>query len=223
MNYSTLRSWQRPSDPSIAQFVREMDAEQHRPYARPEFGDLAVTLEEDPDVDRILVDRPENAQVLDDEAIDPLTQSGCRASRSLTVMPGMQTCAWLADANSRSQFGHTQRVTSPIVPQQSHCGPVVASAARSSDSRSRVPAHGCCSPSAVSGLWRSLVAHLTGGQGVASSNLASPTSQCRIITPDQSRVHPATGPSSTSLSAGELGPDWAHQREYAAPTSSTAW
>jgi hypothetical protein len=29
--------------------------------------------------------------------------------------------------------------------------------------------------SAVSGLWRSLVAHLTGGQGVASSNLASPT------------------------------------------------
>ena len=60
------------------------------------------------------------------------------------------------------------------------------------------------------------------GQGIASSNLASPTSQCRIITPDQSRVHPATGPSSTSLSAGELGPDWAHQREYAAPTSSTA-
>jgi hypothetical protein len=74
--------------------------------------------------------------------------------------------------------------------------------------------------SAVSGLWRSLVAHLTGGQGVASSNLASPTSQCRIITPDQSRVHPATGPSSTRLSAGELGPDWGHQREYAAPTSS---
>src|SRR4051794_40293273 len=27
----------------------------------------------------------------------------------------------------------------------------------------------------VIGLWRSLVAHLTGGQGVASSNLASPT------------------------------------------------
>ena len=29
--------------------------------------------------------------------------------------------------------------------------------------------------SEVNGLWRSLVAHLTGGQGVASSNLASPT------------------------------------------------
>ena len=29
--------------------------------------------------------------------------------------------------------------------------------------------------SLVDGLWRSLVAHLTGGQGVASSNLASPT------------------------------------------------
>jgi hypothetical protein len=29
----------------------------------------------------------------------------------------------------------------------------------------------------VNGLWRSLVAHLTGGQGVASSNLASPTKQ----------------------------------------------
>jgi len=28
---------------------------------------------------------------------------------------------------------------------------------------------------------------MSGGQGVASSNLASPTSQCRIITPDQSR------------------------------------
>jgi hypothetical protein len=83
------------------------------------------------------------------------------------------------------------------------------STASSSESSSRVRAHGCCSPSGVSGLWRSLVAHLTGGQGVASSNLASPTSRCRIITPDQSRVPPATGPSSTSHSAGELGPDWA--------------
>jgi hypothetical protein len=34
------------------------------------------------------------------------------------VIPGTQTCAWLAEANSRSQFGHTQRVTPPIVPQQ---------------------------------------------------------------------------------------------------------
>jgi hypothetical protein len=48
-------------------------------------------------------------------------------------------------------------------------------------------------------------------------NLASPTTRWRIVTPDQTRVHPATGPSSTSLSARELGPDWAHQREYATP------
>ena len=41
--------------------------------------------------------------------------------------------------------------------------------------RSRVPARGRCSLGKVNGLWRSLVAHLTGGQGVASSNLASPT------------------------------------------------
>ena len=34
------------------------------------------------------------------------------------MMPGTQTCAWLAEANSRSQFGHTQRVTRPILPQQ---------------------------------------------------------------------------------------------------------
>jgi hypothetical protein len=67
---STLSSWQRASDPSIAQCVREIETEQHRPRARPEFGDLAVTLEEDPDVDRILVDWPETAQVLDDKAID---------------------------------------------------------------------------------------------------------------------------------------------------------
>jgi hypothetical protein len=35
--------------------------------------------------------------------------------------------------------------------------------------------------STVTGLWRSLVAHLTGGQGVASSNLASPTEPFRYM------------------------------------------
>ena len=70
MDDSTLSSWQRASDPGIAQLVREIEAEQHRPHARPEFGDLAVTLEEDPDVDRILVDWPKTAQVLDERAID---------------------------------------------------------------------------------------------------------------------------------------------------------
>jgi hypothetical protein len=62
-----------------------------------------------------------------------------------------------------------------------------------------------------------------GGQGVASSNLVSPTTRWRIVTPDQSRIHPAVALSSTSRSAGELGPDWAHQLEYAAPASRTAW
>jgi hypothetical protein len=37
------------------------------------------------------------------------------------------------------------------------------------------------------------------------------------------RLHAAARSSSTSLSAGKLGPDYAHQREYAAPESSTAW
>jgi hypothetical protein len=32
-----------------------------------------------------------------------------------------------------------------------------------------------CSETVSSGLWRSLVAHLTGGQGVAGSNPVSPT------------------------------------------------
>ena len=57
-------------------------------------------------------------------------------------------------------------------------GPKTAAATVVTDQkrpRSRVPARGRCSLSEVNGLWRSLVAHLTGGQGVASSNLASPT------------------------------------------------
>ena len=33
----------------------------------------------------------------------------------------------------------------------------------------------CCRIGASVGVWRSLVAHLSRGQGVASSNLASPT------------------------------------------------
>ena len=58
-------------------------------------------------------------------------------------------------------------------------GPKTATATVVTDQklpRSRVPARGRCSLGEVNGLWRSLVAHLTGGQGVASSNLASPTS-----------------------------------------------
>jgi hypothetical protein len=69
---------------------------------------------------------------------------------------------------------------SPIVPQ--------ATATDWSVRRSRVPARGCRSLSAVSGLWRSLVAHLTGGQGVASSNLASPTNTLHSIRPSRTRI-----------------------------------
>jgi hypothetical protein len=42
-----------------------------------------------------------------------------------------------------------------------------------------------------------------------------PDNTMAVVTPDQTRVHPATGPSSTSLSARKLNPDWAHQRECA--------
>ena len=63
------------------------------------------------------------------------TQGGWRATRSSTVMPGTQTCAWLADANSRSQFGHTQRATERLFRSTRQYRSSLAS-------RSRVPARG---------------------------------------------------------------------------------
>jgi hypothetical protein len=50
--------------------VREIETEQHGADPRPELRDLAITLEEDADIDRVLVNRPKAAQVLDDSAVD---------------------------------------------------------------------------------------------------------------------------------------------------------
>ena len=61
--------------------------------------------------------------------------------------------------------------------------------------------------STVSGLWRSLVAHLTGGQGVASSNLASPTKP--MSTPSDligAGIKPMFLPPSITPSDGRSGP-----------------
>ena len=168
------------------QLVREIEAELHRPDARPELGDLAIALEEDPDVDRILVDRPETAQMFDDERRRSHRPSrGVEPSSSSTVMPGTQTCAWLTEANSRSQCGHTQRVTSadcavePCGPRvRSWTGRVVVEFPLVATARAR-----------SSGLWRSLVAHLTGGQGVASSNPASPTKRSMPSDPGRTCIN----------------------------------
>jgi hypothetical protein len=48
----------------------------------------------------------------------------------------------------------------------------------------------------------------SGGQGVASSNLASPTEHQSTIASNQRLVHSAAGPFSTSCSVGELCPNW---------------
>ena len=80
------------------------------------------------------------------------------------------------DANVRlvggREFAFTVRAYptrhAPIVPQQP---PLLISASAVVE----FPLVAGALWSTVNGLWRSLVAHLTGGQGVASSNLASPT------------------------------------------------
>jgi hypothetical protein len=74
----------------------------------------------------------------------------------------------------------------------------------------------------VNGLWRSLVAHLTGGQGVASSNLASPTKAIHPIRPSRTRIQPTFLPPSITPSDGRSGPATDHQAENAVPASSMA-
>jgi hypothetical protein len=131
------------------------------------------------------------------------------------VMPGTQTCAWLADANSRSQFGHTQRATRPIVPQKP---PLLLRASAVVE----FPLVAGAPWSTVNGLWRSLVAHLTGGQGVASSNLASPTKAIHPIRPSRIGIQPTFLPPSITPSDGRSGPATDHQAENAVPASSMA-
>jgi hypothetical protein len=76
--------------------------------------------------------------------------------------------------------------------------------------------------SAVSGLWRSLVAHLTGGQGVASSNLASPTKPMDTVRPSRTGIQPIFLPPSITPSDGRSGPATDHQAENAVPAFSMA-
>ena len=63
-------SWQRTGDPHVVEFVREIEAQEHRPYAGPELRDFAIALEKDPYVDRVLVKWPETAQMLHDGDVD---------------------------------------------------------------------------------------------------------------------------------------------------------
>ena len=75
---------------------------------------------------------------------------------------------------------------------------------------------------AINGSRSTTLAARSGGQGVASSNLASPTSDgglSRLIR--AAFIRPPGHPRRAS-EPGELGPDWAHQREYATPMSVTA-
>src|SRR5215218_4217056 len=137
------------------------------------------------------------------------TQSGWRLSSSSTLMPGEHTWAWFRAPNSRSQSGQIHRGMPASLPHRHGSrGPVAHSRLLPRD------------PGwiGVRGLWRSLVAHLTGGQGVAGSNPVSPTIGFSIIAPRQWALHPATDSPSITLRVGDFGPDWAHHCEYAAPT-----
>ena len=127
------------------------------------------------------------------------------SKRSLTVMAGCKSligrqelfhaadCAAATSANDQAQSAVVEF-------------PLVAVAFRSS----------------VSGLWRSLVAHLTGGQGVASSNLASPTKPIHSIRPSRTCIQPTFLPPSITPSDGRSGPATDHQAENAVPASSMA-
>jgi hypothetical protein len=61
-----------------------------------------------------------------------------------------------------------------------------------------------------------------GGQGVASSNLASPTKPMDAIRPSRTRNQPIFLPPSITPSDGRSGPATDHQAENAVPASSMA-
>jgi hypothetical protein len=63
-------SRQGTGNPMISHLVGEIETEQHGADPRPELGDLAITLEEDADIDCVLVNRPKATQMLDDGAVD---------------------------------------------------------------------------------------------------------------------------------------------------------
>ena len=96
--------------------------------------------------------------------------------------------------------------------------------------RSRVPPRGSAG-CGVRGLWRSLVAHLTGGQGVAGSNPVSPTIGFSTIITLSAALHPAAdSPSMTlrSATSAQIGPTTANMppRRPASPGrpgADTGW
>ena len=63
---------------------------------------------------------------------------------------------------------------------------------------------------------------MTGGQGVASSNLASPTKTIHPIRPSRTCIQPTFLPPSMTPSGGLSGPATDHQAENAVPASSMA-
>ena len=202
---------------AIAQFVWEIEAQQHRPHPRPELGELAVALEEDPDVDGILVDRPESAQMLDDGGVD-LTHPARMPSQQIIDRDAR-------NADVRLVGGREFPFTVRAYPTRHAADCAAAAADRLLIGASVVvefPLVADAPWSTVSGLWRSLVAHLTGGQGVASSNLASPTKAIHPIRPSRTRIQPTFLPPSITPSDGRSGPATDHQAENAVPASSMA-
>ena len=169
VDYPISSSRQDTGDPSIAQLVREIKTEQHGPYARPELRDLAIALKENPDVDGVLMDWAETSQLLDNGGVD-LSNPARVSIEKITDCDAWHANVCLVDERelSLTVWAHPTR-------HAADCA-AAATVTDQASPRSRVPARGRCSGEhGQNGLWRSLVAHLTGGQGVASSNLASPT------------------------------------------------
>jgi hypothetical protein len=54
VDHAICGSRQCPGNASIIQFVWEVDTELYGAYPRPELGNLAVALEENPDIDGII-------------------------------------------------------------------------------------------------------------------------------------------------------------------------
>ena len=161
------------------------------------------------------MERPETVQVVHNSGVN-LPRPG-RMSRQEII----DRNAW--DANMRLIDGGEFPLTLRTHPT-CHAADCAADQPRMirRTTRSRVPARGCCSPSTVYGLWRSLVAHLTGGQGVASSNLASPTKPVDAIRPSRTGIQPRFLPPSITPSDRRSGPATDHQAENAVPASSMA-
>src|SRR5215211_271686 len=69
MDHSIGRG-QGTGDACLAHFIGEIESKLYREDPWTELGELAIALEEDPNVDRILMDRPEAPQMFDDRGVD---------------------------------------------------------------------------------------------------------------------------------------------------------